>query len=168
MEKVQLNIKGITTTAKSEPGDSYNLVNLRRKNGALLPVIPRKTVKEIDAYYDIVFLHTLPDGTAIMIGIAGTSVYSHIDILRQLVSSLPGPAQSIQQIGNTISIMCDDSLFYILYKGDSYIPLGSLPELPTISIATTTSETEITGSYSANMGPEQPTQTIFRRGQLGW
>lgn len=137
MEKLIILPKGITTTAQPEPGDSYNLVNLRLKNGALQPVAPRKMVKQLNSMYDKIFLHRLPSGQENMIGVRNTSIYFDIDNTPVLITdSLPGVVFSIQQIGNTISLMCEDAIHYLLWKGTSYVNLGVLPDLPVIKIST--------------------------------
>jgi hypothetical protein len=149
MEKLQLPLRGITTTASHEAGDMYNLVNLRPKNGVLQAVSPRKVVYNLENYYDTIFIHRLPSGESIMVGTSGQSVFSHIDTTPVLISSnLPGKAYSIHQIGNTLSLLTESDVYYILYKSGGYISLGVLPDLPVIKLETE-AFTDVTGLYPA-------------------
>lgn len=153
MEKLQILPRGITTSSTHEVGDSFNLVNLRPKNGTLQPVPPRLIVTELDAYYDRIFNHQLPSGRSILIGTSGNSVYSDIDNSATLESdSLPGPSFAIEQIGNTISILCEDSICYMVWNGTSYNYLGQLPDIPVIEFKGVNAATDISGTYASEYG----------------
>lgn len=153
MEKLQILPRGITTSSTHEAGDSFNLVNLRPKNGTLQPVTPRVIVTELDAYYDRIFNHQLPSGQSILIGTSGNSVYSDIDNSATLESdSLPGPSFAIEQIGNIISILCEDSICYMVWNGTSYNYLGQLPDIPVIEFKGVNAATDISGTYASEYG----------------
>lgn len=153
MEKLQILPRGITTSSTHEAGDSFNLVNLRPKNGTLQPVPPRLIVTELNAYYDRIFNHQLPSGRSILIGTFGNSVYSDIDNSAILESdSLPGPSFAIEQIGNIISILCEDSICYMVWNGTSYNYLGQLPDIPVIEFKGVNAATDISGTYASEYG----------------
>lgn len=139
MARIQTPIAGITTTSAHEDGDTASLVNLRPKNGALIPVTPRKVEQSLSQEYDIVFIHR-SDEYENWIGIrqTDTAYYIYWDIKNdpKLVRVGTGKINSVQQIGNTVSLITDDTIYYILFRNGDYKYLGELPYLPAISFGT--------------------------------
>lgn len=60
--KKRIDIQGISTTAAYQDGDCSRLTNLRKKNGVLRPVTPRKVVRTLNSAYSYQFIHNLPQG----------------------------------------------------------------------------------------------------------
>ncbi len=141
MTRIQTPITGITTTSTYEEGSSYSLVNLRPKNGALHPVAPRKVVQQLSQKYDIVFVHQNNDYKN-WIGVINEESYSSIfwDILDEEPKSIQnyviGNIHSIEQIGNTVSLVTESNIFYLFYNNGNYTYLGELPQIPLITLAT--------------------------------
>ncbi len=139
MARIQTPLKGITTTSVYEDGDCYSLVNLREKNGALKPVSPRKVMQTLSRHYERIFVHQ-NSGYENWIGICKESnaqgiYYSvYYDILDEpkFISSVSKEVTGIEQIGNTLSIVTEDRISYLLYKNEEYISLGALPSIPLI------------------------------------
>lgn len=137
--RVQIPINGITTTSEYKDGDCFSLVNLRQKNGALHPVTPRKT--EIELYeYDMVFIHKGGDYEN-WIGIwfiHGFSIYSWTadnpkpKLIEIFANDKTINITGIEQIGNTVLLVADKFIYYLLYKDGNYIPLGNIPDTPVI------------------------------------
>ena len=61
MEKVNINLSGISSSSVYTDGEMMSLVNLRKKTGALEPVPPRKVSKVLKEEADIVFIHNIPN-----------------------------------------------------------------------------------------------------------
>jgi len=138
MERIKTKINGITTTSDYNEGDCYALVNLRPKNGALHPVAPRKTVQELSDKYEMVFVHQSSEyknwiGTK---NIAGRGhIYTNIldsDTANRQTFSVDDIILSIEQIGNTLSVITLNNIYYLLYRNQIYNFLGQLPDLQPI------------------------------------
>lgn len=147
MDVTKTTIRGITTEENYEEGTTYTLVNLRPKDGALQPIAPRKIMNELSQKYEIVFLHQNNDYKN-WLGVTYNGKYSSIysDILSEkpvgIKTYLRDKIISIQQIGNTISLITSDRIMYLMYKNDQYIYLGELPQIPALSILTTAKANE--------------------------
>lgn len=141
MGRIQTPISGITTTSTYEEGTTYSLVNLRPKNGALHPVAPRKIMQELSQKYDIVFVHQ-NNNYKNWIGVVNDDNYSTVywDILSEqpkgIASYITGPIHSVQQIGNTVSLITSDNIYYLFYQNNNYTFLGELPQVPPIGLRT--------------------------------
>ncbi|MBF0651058.1 hypothetical protein IR083_19765 [Dysgonomonas sp. GY75] len=141
MPKIKTPAGGITTTSTYGEGDMYSLVNLRPKNGALHPVSPRKVVQELSRSYDIVFLHQ-NNSYKNWIGIVNQNDHALVywDILNEnpkpVQSNLQGSIHSIEQIGNTLSLITSDNIYYLFFQNNNYTFLGELPQVPAIGLRT--------------------------------
>ena len=137
--RTTIPVKGITTTSSYEDGDCYSLVNARLKNGALHPVPVRKIVQEFSRHYDIVFVHHNNDYEN-WIGIVKDSgrsvVYWKIREAPEEISSVDFLINNIQQIGNILSLISGDTVFYMLYNSIKYLFIGELPQIPAIGFTT--------------------------------
>lgn len=139
MAKITTPLKGITTTSTYEEGEMYSLVNLRPKNGALHPVAPRKVVQELSQEYDIVFVHQGSDYKN-WIGVKHEGSYSTIywDILSEqpqtISSHINARIHSVEQIGNTLSFVADENIYYAWFTDNKYIYLDVLPQVPVINL----------------------------------
>jgi len=142
MPRVQTPITGITTTSAYEEGSCYSLVNLRPKNGALHPVSPRKIVQELSQKYDIVFVHQNNDYKN-WIGVINSENTSSVywNILNEdptlIQDEITGKVHGIEQIGNTLSLITSDNIYYLFYQNNNYRFLGELPDLPIINLHST-------------------------------
>ncbi len=142
MERVQTNINGISTTSEYQDGDCISLVNLRPKNGALIPVSPRKVVNSLTDHYEIIFVHKgahYENWIGVQNVQGSGKVTVHIleeDTNRRRTFSIPDIIVSIEQIGNTLSIITANNIYYLLYRNTTYSFLGELPELPVIEFRT--------------------------------
>lgn len=140
-QRIQVPINGITTTSAYTEGDTYSLVNLRPKNGALHPVSPRKIVQELSQKYDIVFVHQNNDYKN-WIGVVNSNGYSSVywDIRdeqpQSIASYIQGTINSVQQIGNTLSLITEDNIYYLFYQNNQYVYLDQIPQVPVIGLRT--------------------------------
>jgi hypothetical protein len=134
MARIQTRINGISTQSSYTEGDCYSLVNLRPENGALHPVPGRKVITELSQEYDIVYVHQ-NSGYENRIGIkhnGGKSrVYGNIQATPELIAEYP-KITSVQQIGNTLSLITGEGICYLLYAGETYMALGEIPEIEEI------------------------------------
>lgn len=155
--RIQTPITGITTTSAYDEGSCYSLVNLRPKNGALHPVPPRKIVQELSQKYDIVFVHQNNDYKN-WIGVINDGRYSAVywdirDVQPQNIASyINGPINSIQQIGNTLSLITEDNIYYLFYQNNKYTFLGEIPQIPVIDLNTSSSMSHAEYYFSSEYG----------------
>jgi hypothetical protein len=138
MARIQTPINGISTTSAYQEGDCYSLVNLRPKNGALHPVSPRKELQELSQKYDIVFIHQ-NNNYKNWIGVVNSNSYSSVYFWddsdkqpKSIASSITGKVNSIQQIGNTLSLITAKGIKYIYYDSEKYVLLGEIPDMKPI------------------------------------
>jgi len=134
--RVQTNINGIMTASSYQEGDCYSLVNLRKKNGTLHPVTERKTEFELKDKYDIVFVHS-NSGYENWIGTknlesGGSEVWWNINNEPELIFDTETKIISIEQIGNTLSLITEKEILYMLYGDQEYKVLGEIPEIEPI------------------------------------
>lgn len=140
-QRIKTPITGITTTSVYDEGSCYSLVNLRPKNGALHPVSPRKVVQELSRNYDLVFVHqnnNYKNWIGTTINGSYSSVYWDVrnENPQNITSAILGKINSIQQIGNTISLITDDNIYYLFFQNGNYTFLGEIPQVSVISLRT--------------------------------
>ncbi len=142
MTRIKTPLSGITTTSTYEEGSCFSLVNLRPMNGSLHPVAPRKKMQELSQKYDIVFVHQNRGEYENWIGVSDyigdySAVYWKIkEETPEQIAYIDGKINSIEQIGNTLSVITDDNIYYLLFQNGKYIFLGELPQLPVIDFKT--------------------------------
>lgn len=151
MARIKVPFTGITSHSNHTDGECKNIVNLRPKNKFLKPVPPRKIIQELSEEYSIIFVHRGNDYEN-WIGVQGGDVYDIGASTPVLLYSTPpfsrndgvpytyNSIESVQQVGNTLSFVTRDSIFYALWDGTSYKFLGEMPECPNISFTTTGSD----------------------------
>ena len=131
----QIKINGITTTGTCEDGDCRSLVNLREKYGTLHPVSPRKVEQALSDTYDIVFIHS-SNGYERWLGVKyenrTSSIYWDINAERKLILETSDKIHSLEQIGNTISVITENDILYLLFTENNYKLLGTIPEIEPI------------------------------------
>ena len=150
--KKQVELNGITYATPNSTcadGDSLILVNLRKKNGSLQPVMPGKQIASLDREYDFIYIHKNNDYEN-WLGGAGSILYKDITNTPTEIVVLDSKIKEIKSIGNTLILITDTQLFYLLYKDDKYTLLGSKPPFPVLHFATNNSNetvhfTEIDG-----------------------
>jgi len=116
--KKRIDINGITTTSGHKDGDCSRLVNLRKKYGVLRPVTPRKIVKTLNAYYEYLFQHNLPQTGKNLIGLREKILYltGETETALTEVSSF----KSITQIGNLLNVLDGNGLQYLFWVENEY------------------------------------------------
>ena len=135
----EIKYNGLTTVPPDNlcpDGDAAFLLNLVPEDGALKPVLPPKTVMELQANMHIVYIHK-------------SSSYKHYIIhdteSKKLVWTSDGKKFSdlyaldtkdlhqVVGVGNTLIALTDIGMLYFLWKGEQtgYLFLGNdIPELP--------------------------------------
>lgn len=117
--KKQVEIKGISTTSSYTDGDSHLLVNMRRKNGVLKPVTPRKIVQTLTNAYDYLFEHNLPQGGQNLIGVRNNTVYLVGETETQITTT-DADFKSISQIGNLLTVIDGSGMTYMIWSDTQY------------------------------------------------
>ncbi len=133
--RTQIPITGISTSSSYADGDCISLVNLRKKNGVLKPVSPRKIIKTLTQAYDYLFQHNLPQTGINLIGIRAGNIYwigttqtsiDQITDTETLLSDTTG-FKSITQTGNVLNVLDSNGLKYLIWNNSSYnLILGNI------------------------------------------
>lgn len=143
MARIKLPIKGQTAT-KSADGECRAIINMRPNvGGSYEPVTPRREIKSLVRAYDHLFMHKTSTFEH-RIGVAQNKVFVYAEEANEAMYQTPEPINSIQQIGNTIALICDSTVNHLLYADGQYRFLGELPDLPAFSINTTETSIALT------------------------
>jgi hypothetical protein len=140
MERNITPLNGITSSSVYEDGDCIDLVNLRKKNGALRPVPQRETVQLLSLEYYIAFVHKNEDYEN-WIGVTaepnGSRIFWNIrNDPPALIKFISGETvNSIQQNGNLLIIITSSNIYYALFRDNSYAWLGDFPDIPTFNLS---------------------------------
>ena len=125
MSRIEIPFNGISTTSTYHEGDFIELVNLRKKNGALHPVSPRKTVRELGNSYTLLFVHR-NESYEHLIGVRAGKLYwitrENLTDSETLIMDVAGTV-SITQTGNMLNVLTSDGIKYALWKENKYIPI---------------------------------------------
>lgn len=146
MARIRVPFKGITSQSNHADGECKNIVNLRPKNKFLKPVPPRKIMQELSTVYDIIFVHRGNDYEN-WIGVRNfdeavpyAMIYTNIkDQIPMHIGNTNALVNSVQQIGNTLSFVTNNDIYYALFINGSYKYLGTMPEISPIFMGLNTS-----------------------------
>ena len=127
----------------AQPGDCTAIVNLRNQSNCLKPVgTPEYLYTPEKKNHRLVYVHICYDGEHHITENKNTLYYEALikkengNIQKessQLFELNDLQVLSIQSIGNTLIIICTESIYYLLYKEGKYIFLGEKPDIPEIS-----------------------------------
>lgn len=136
MENVKIQFKGITRNTDDgicPDGECMELINARVNNSSIEPIGNPIQLKQTTNKYTSIYHHTIAKR---YIGVteSGQMYEMPEDLSTETILTTDVKAKGIEFIGNTVSIVTDDGLRYMLFKGDNYRYLGGLPELPQIKI----------------------------------
>lgn len=136
-QRVQIPLGGMSTTSTYDDGDSFMLVNMRPKNGALEPIAQRKKTRSFEKPYTGLYLHK-SIGFEHLIGLrqsGGTwSAFYEIENGGSVVlyENIPGRITSVEQSGNLIVFVTDAEMYYTLWRNNTYTSYGTLPDIPPV------------------------------------
>ena len=136
MERITTLINGMSTTSSYKEGDCHTLINLRPKNGALVPVTERKIVSQLSATYEHLFIHSSDDyknWIGVRIDGADSYIYADVNTSPVQIGVIPGESViDVEQTGNVLSFISEESISYAIYRDAKYDFLGVMPELPVL------------------------------------
>ena len=113
--KLQLPIKGISSTPAYEGGDAHSLVNLRYKGGSLTPVLPRKKTQTLTTTYDKVFKHK----NNLLLVKSGKVYFGATELCS--IGSNP----ILSAIGNVVNITSSSGIQYLIWYQGEYIAIDT-------------------------------------------
>jgi hypothetical protein len=121
-----IKILGMSTTSEPVLGESYNLVNLREKNGAMVPVSPREKIKTFNFKYDMLFMHQMAQFGIHYIGVRNGNVYFVYDTApyETLLTSCGSDVQ-ISQIGNVLNITSNQGIKHAIWYENAYVVIDT-------------------------------------------
>lgn len=105
-------------------------------NGTVQPVFPPKVVLSLAEGEDVVYIHTTTKFTHYIVYTASSGALKAIDAKDNTKTYALPVIQNVYQVtsvGNTLVVLAEDGMHYILWKGETegYLNLGThLPELP--------------------------------------
>lgn len=117
--KKSININGISTTAAYTDGDCIKLVNLRKKNGVLRPVTPRKVTRTTAEQYVYTFQHNLPNTGKNLIGVRSNNIYLVGESSETLLTTTTG-FKSITQTGNMLNVADESGIKHLFWTEGQY------------------------------------------------
>ncbi len=136
-QRVQIPLGGMSTTSTYDDGESFMLVNMRSKNGALEPIAPRKKVRSFERTYTKLYMHK-GTGFEHLIGMqqsGGTwSAFYEIENGGSvaLYENISGRVTGIEQTGNLLVFVTDVEMYYTLWRNNTYTSYGTLPDIPPV------------------------------------
>lgn len=123
-----------------QDGDCMELVNLRNKNGATVPVAHPKELAAFPYEYSQVYRH---ESAAKYLCI--TADEGRVHLLNDDYAFIEGRdiefsadcvgVQRIEFLGNVVCLLTSSTIMYALYDTDDYKWLGERPQMPAMSIA---------------------------------
>lgn len=126
MERTHIQLSGITTHPEHTAGEMQQLVNLRKKNGSLIPVAPRKSIQTLSQSFSQIFIHS-NSGYEHKIGVYNNAVYYLNGDTEPKLCDTTGSVK-IEQIGNILIILSDSGLQFILWKDGEYKNISSFTD----------------------------------------
>ena len=166
MARSQLQIKGVVSNPVYEEGSSYSLVNIRNKNGGLVPVPKRKIVRSFEHRFDIIYLHQVNDLERI-IGVVynddksnSTIYFEKDDGTFSKGSLVEDTITGVSQTGYILSFVGLKDIYYANFKNKvdaGYEFLGKFPNMQPIrfggaSYSTRRKTYESAGLWSGKIG----------------
>ena len=154
----------------AQPGDCTAIVNLRNQSNCLKPVgTPEYLYTPENKNHRLVYVHICYDGKHHITENENTLYYEalikkgngNIQKESSLLFELNDlQVLSIQSIGNTLIIICTESIYYLLYKEGKYIFLGEKPNIPEISFFPYVEYTDayFVSEYTFQHGYSNPTR----------
>lgn len=136
MENIKIQFKGITRNTDdgiSADGECMELINARVNNSSIEPIGKPIMLKQTAHTYSKIYHHSIAKR---YIGIteSGQMYEMPEDLSSETIMTGDLKAKSIEFIGNTISVITDEGIRYILFRNGSYIYLGEIPDVPEFGI----------------------------------
>lgn len=151
MERLSIIPGGLSSASVYEDGAADMQSNLRRKGGALRPVLQAGNAadgqlrnREYSLLYECHF-----DEDKDIIGVYESNGNSTVYLIfrqeaggewqmhRNPLGGCNGKVTGIHQTGRILAVVTQDSLYYLIRKDGDYTWLGALPELPPITFSCT-------------------------------
>lgn len=116
----------MSTTAAYKDGDCRVMLNLRKKNGVLRPVTPRKEVRTLDYTYDYMFQHNLPQTGENLLGVRTTAAPSprlywiKPDNSEVELAIINDTLVSMTQIGNIVNVLDSGGMRHVWWTDGEY------------------------------------------------
>lgn len=151
MARIKLPLKGQTAN-KSADGQCRAIVNMRpTREAAYVPVTPRRKLRNLNRNYTHLFVHKTSTHEH-WIGIVDHKIYVNVEESGEILFQTPESVNSIEQLGNSIALICDSTINYLLWVDEEYRFLGELPELPAYEISIVETEKQLTLNEADGFG----------------
>ncbi|MBR5835202.1 MAG: hypothetical protein IKY66_03465 [Bacteroidales bacterium] len=169
----ELKYGGLTASPldyECNDGDMAISMDLMPEDGALKPVLPPKRVLSIPATYSLLYVHEgngyknyIVRNSSDILALPEGYVKQEGDDYRILLLSSSVELYQINAIGNTLIILTSEGINYLLYKGSSYISLGTdFPEC-SLSFGLSGSKMEYSDSVQVSCAAHSPYHLVGNR-----
>ena len=154
MQKV-FSFKGITRSGDdllASEGECLEIINMRMKNGSLVPLPNPKNEVTLDYNYSKIYWHEIAHHYLCVTDDANATLHVYDSLWSRVKDSSGTPLQfeklkNIQQIeflGFVACCLTKSGIIYLLYNDGCYRYLGERPQLPVIDVTITSSVKKIT------------------------
>lgn len=136
MENIKIQFKGITRNTDdgiSADGECMELINARVNNSSIEPIGKPIMLKQTSNTYSKIYHHSIAKR---YIGITDSGQMYEMpeDLSSETIMTEDVKAKSLEFIGNTVSVITDEGIRYLLFRNGSYSYIGELPDLPKLTI----------------------------------
>lgn len=125
MQRKEIHINGITTSNTYTEGDAYELVNMRKKNGVLMPVSPRAVTRTLEHDWDQLFIHR-NENYEHTIGAKNGQVWWIEGNIK--IADTVGD-ETITQVGNMLNVLDAVGMKHLLWYENTYRLIPSFLEI---------------------------------------
>lgn len=162
MENVKIQFKGITRNTDDgicPDGECMELINARVKSSGIEPIGNPILLKQTENKYTSIYHHTIAKR---YIGVteSGQMYEMPEDFSTETILTTDVKAKGIEFIGNTVSIVTEEGLRYMIFRNGNYIYLGELPDVPDMTV------TKSVSIASAEISEISETDTETRYGNF--
>ena len=132
----EIKYNGITTVPSDyecPDGDMSGMINAVIEDGSVKPICPPKTIFTPESGYRVVYIHKVGESENYILYSSNNTIASYNSSKEKTedIKAIPN-IKSVNSIGNTLVVIADDDMHYILWKADkkAYKYLGTqIPEL---------------------------------------
>lgn len=133
----ELKYNGITTVPSDyecPDGDMSGMINAVIEDGSVKPICTPETIFTPESGYRVVYIHKVGESENYILYSSNNTIASYNSSKEKTedIKAIPN-IKSVNSIGNTLVVIADDGIHYILWKANTYKYLGT--HIPDLSIS---------------------------------
>lgn len=157
-------------------GECIEAVNLRMKDGVLVPLPLPADEAHLQGEYSGIFWHELTrcflcvtdDGAAVLHVYGSDWKRMEGDDGEPLVFDAPGGVNGVEFIGYVACCMCSAGIMYLIYRDGRYRLLGERPPMPVLEITTSAKLAQITTEVEFDSSMDENIESSWRYNSKGY